>query len=189
MIECVRYLDYQRPPLTTFKGRSYKNDNLEEARKFYSRYDNSSIFEMSDVDLIWEALLKRITKCANTLSPFKTITVPNNRPAWVTEEILKAIQNRDEAFEEAYTHGDLDLLVEAKRQCTATKEAVRNARSSYIQTQLQNNSGNPRKLWVEINYLIKTPVKSTTYDLLNDDRSNIPSHEIPTHINESLTSH
>lgn len=82
----------------------------------------------------------------------KMITVRSDRPPWITDEILESIQNRDEAFEEAYILKDPNLLIEAKRLRTISKKAVRNARSSYIQFQLHENSGNPRKLWLEIIY-------------------------------------
>lgn len=97
--------------------------------------------------------------------------------------IIEAIHSRDEAFDDAYTSKDPDLLAEAKRQRTATKKAIHNARSSFVQAKSQDNCGNPWKLWFEINKLIKTPKKTTSFDLLNSDNCPIPQEQIPTHIN------
>lgn len=84
-IGSVRYLDNSPPPLTSFKARTYKKYNLGEAKKFYDRYNRSPIYNVSDINLVWETLLKQINKCANTLCPLRTITVQSNRPAWISD--------------------------------------------------------------------------------------------------------
>lgn len=78
---CVRYLNYTKPEKVVVRGHSYRNYNRDKAEDYYSKYDLSRIYEMDNVDLIWDYLCKLITNCANVLCPFKDISVRIDKPS------------------------------------------------------------------------------------------------------------
>lgn len=79
LVGSVLFLDYCKPETTTFKGRSFRKYNKEEARTYYSRRDSTIIYQMNDVDLVWSFLEKLILQCANTQCPIRTITTRKER--------------------------------------------------------------------------------------------------------------
>lgn len=89
MIGCIKYLEYQSPETTSFRGRSYRKYTREEAEKYFNLYDKTALYSMVDADLVWDFPLKLINKCADTLCPLKNMTVTCNKPAWITNETLR----------------------------------------------------------------------------------------------------
>lgn len=95
MIGFVKFLGCIPYGPITFKGRSYKKYNREEAIKFYELYDKTPLFSINDVDPAWDFLYKIVYKCAEKLCTLKTICVTSNRPPWITNEILEAVSDMD----------------------------------------------------------------------------------------------
>lgn len=98
---------HDKPETTTFGGRTFRKYNTEEARSYYACKDTSKIYQMNDVDPIWEFLENLIMQCVNTLCPIYKIVIRKQRPTWMKVEILEAI-------------GDMDSLLRQLRQMTPT---------------------------------------------------------------------
>lgn len=151
MVVCSRFLDYHRPASHKIKGRTYKNYNLEAARQFYARCDTQRIFSYQDVDVVWDHLLELITSCANKLCPMKEMKVWDNKPCWITNEVIELFHERDQAFTKAQTDKLPASLTKALRLRSQCKKAARIARSEYIQTNFERNKDNAKKFWANIN--------------------------------------
>lgn len=165
LVGCVRYVNYNQPDKITFTGRTYKNYSLEAAQEFYSRRSRSQIYKYNDAEIVWNHLFRIIKGCANTLCPYKTSQIRSDKPVSMTTEILEEMGDRDRAFLEAYETNSPAKLTEAKNLRCSTKKAIRNARADYVQQQLKKNSHNPRKMWQNINALIKTNPKKSQIKL------------------------
>lgn len=183
LVGCVRHLSYTQPAKITYEARSYKNYSIEAAREYYSTFDTSPIYDMNDVNLIWGFLLSIIQKCATKLCPYKTISTRAEKAPWMSSELLHSINDRDKAFLEAYESSDPNKIIEAKKKRTATKKAVRNARAAFIQEQIAQNQGNPRKMWQDINKLIKSPESDNNIELVDENKCPIPESLVSGHIN------
>lgn len=72
LVGCTRYLGYSKPEMSTFTGQTYKKYSFENAKKYYNTHFSSNIHELTDVNLIWNEILKQITHCASKLCPIKT---------------------------------------------------------------------------------------------------------------------
>lgn len=183
LVGCSRFLDYKNCTNTYFYGRSYRNYSREIAQQYYSTLDTRFIFELNDVDLIWEPLLGFIHNCANKFCPKKKIQTRLNQPPWITKEILELIADRDSTFQDAHENNKPQLLPKAHRLRTESKRAMRNARSNLIKQKLDNFSDDPKKFWREINSLIKKAPANASITLDDHEGSPIPPDKIPNHIN------
>lgn len=61
LVGTVLYLDYTKPETTTFEGRSFRKYSFDEAETYYRSKDTSRIYQMNDVDLIWDYLVSLVT--------------------------------------------------------------------------------------------------------------------------------
>lgn len=138
---------------------------------------------MANVNLTWGFLLSLIRRCAVKLCPYKSITTRAEKAPWMTNDLLNPINDRDKAFLEAHETKDANKLSEAKKKRTATKKAVRNARAAFIREQLAQSQDNPRKMWENINKLIKSPESDSTIELLDENKCPIPESLVSGHVN------
>lgn len=76
-------------------------------------------------------------------APLRKISTRVNRPKWLTNEIIELLEDRDDAFNDAY-ETKKSRNIEARKLRTEAKRALRNARAEYIKNQqetTQRNSG------------------------------------------------
>lgn len=185
---CVRFLNYTKPEKTTVRGRSYRKYDKDKAKAYYLRHDTSQIYNLTSVELIWNYLYKLITNFANVLCPYKDITVRTDKPPWLTDELTELLGDRDRAFVEAQVTKGNTILIEAKKLRTQSKQALRNARADFIKNNLSNNANNPKKMWSELNELIKDKSGSSTIELKDRDGNPIPNETVSTDINNFFAS-
>lgn len=184
LVGTSRYLGHTQPQYVYVKGRSYKNYNYELAKKFYDTQRRDLIFSYNDPNLIWTKLLSFINKCANTLCPYKEMEVRQNKPPWITNELIEILHERDQAFEEAYSSNNQNSWVTAKNLRASAKKAVRNACTSFIQDTLDKNSDNPRKFWLNLNKLIKGNSSTAKINLLDNNNVPLTDETTPNYINQ-----
>lgn len=88
LVGTTRYLGYTRPPSTSIKGRSYKNYSYDCAKNFHDTQQQNLVFMYTDPNMIWSKLLVFINNCANYLCPFRNMDVRQNKPSWITNELI-----------------------------------------------------------------------------------------------------
>lgn len=154
LVGCIRYLDYAPDPTTSFYGRTYRCYSYESALEFYETIDRTIIYQLEDVDMVWDILKGFILKCANHLCPMRKITTKVNQPGWISTYLLELINDRDTRFIEAYQTKDPATLTQARVLRTEVRRVIRNSRADYISSQLNDSRNNPRKFWGEINSLL-----------------------------------
>lgn len=98
MVVCSRFLNYKPPTYQVVKGHSYRNYSYVAAKQSYKKCDLQRVFDSNDVDVVWSKLLEIITSCANRLCPERDMKIGDNKPCWITNEILELFSERDQAF-------------------------------------------------------------------------------------------
>lgn len=180
VIGCIRYLAYVKTPKTSFRGRSYRKYSAQLAYEYYSKINTRYLYDLHDVNLVWKFLKKIIFRCADKLCPVRTISTRVKRLPWLTNEILELINDRDNAFQEAYDSDD--LLETAKSLKTLVKRAIRTSRSNHIQSKLESCRGNPKKFWGELNQLLKRIPTHSEFNLKDEAANPIPTDQTSEHI-------
>lgn len=184
LIGVTRYLGYVPDTTILVEGRSYRRYTFAQAEDYYKQIDKQHIYQLHDVNMVYQTLMSYIENCASKLCPLRQIKVRENKPVWVDHELIELLNDRDDAFLEAYTTGNPDLLKIARELKTKAKRAIRIAKSNYIKTYLENNRDDPRKFWQGINSLIKKKPVYSNMVLLDDEKKPVPENATADYIND-----
>ena len=153
----------------TFMGRSYRKYNKNEFQDRLRDADWESFDSSNDVTTKWDILIKMINVIIDVKCPLKCYKAKQEKEPWITPPLLELIKDKDNALKKAKRKKDETLWKEAKRLRNDCTKRLRNARADYIKENLENNQGNPKKFWKNIqNILPNKKKKSTvTFDLYN----------------------
>lgn len=148
MVGCTCSLTYEKLASFSITGRTYRNYTYQKAKHYYDLHHLQGLYDLTDVNLIWEKLYCIMINCANNLCPSRTMTVRRDNPAWITSEILELINDRDTLFNDGYSQNRPDFIESAKILRTEVKRALRNARSDFIRSELEKHGNNTQKFLV-----------------------------------------
>lgn len=101
----------------------------------------------------------------------------------MTKELVEQINDGNNAFEQAYISKNDQDLITARNLRTEVKRSLRNAKADFIQTNLRNNSEDPKKFWEELNKLIKSKTTSPQINLKDDNNQLVLPNDTPNFIN------
>lgn len=87
--------------------------------------------------------------------PIKQMRLWDNKPCWITTEIIELINEHEQSFLDAYEDYLPASLVKARSLKTDCHKAIRIARADFVKRALTKNQSNVRKFWGDINSLIK----------------------------------
>ena len=86
-----------------FIGRSYKHYNKQEFRDKLNAQNWDEFYNISDPDSAWDYILNQITPILDKMCPLRSFSIKNYRPAWVTDELIEQIKDRDYFYKKAKT--------------------------------------------------------------------------------------
>ena len=141
---------------TTY-GRSYKRYNRETFLRLMENQNWENYFEVNDLTILWDVLMRNISQSLDTLCPIKPLTVVDCKPGWLSNAILLQMRERDKAFRKARRtklHADWDRAKQIRNELSRYTTNIKTAKSYFIRTKLENNKNNPRKFWKQINELL-----------------------------------
>lgn len=93
------------------KIRSFKNYYAESFKEQLSRVDWSALLRLDCVDGAWNLFSQLFIQILNSMAPLKQIRVKQRSSPWLNQEILDAIQHREEAvqrFKKSQDQADAD---------------------------------------------------------------------------------
>ena len=130
-IFCVREKCKLHKIKTSFKGRSYKNLNEEQLALLLNNHDWTG-FADYNVDKEWDIIYDRIKSAIDTLCPVKEFKFSNDKPDWLTNDIILLMKERDRCLRKyAKTKLENDKI-EMRKIRNLVNISVKNARASYI---------------------------------------------------------
>ena len=89
--------------------------------------------------------------------------------------LLELIKDKDNAMKKAKRRGDLDLWKIAKILRNRCTKRLREARADYIKEKLDNNIGNSKKFWKNIQEVLpnKKSASKNTFNLFDMEKNEI----------------
>ena len=171
----------------SFIGRSYRNYDKNELQNLLRNADWEHFDRTNDVSAKWDILLEMINDIIDTRCPVKCYRVKQEKEPWITPPLLELIKDKDNALKKAKRKKDEHLWKEAKRLRNDCTKRLRNARADYIKENLDNNKGNSKKFWKNIQNILpnKKNKSSTTFDLHDYENDNpIDSKDTANFIND-----
>ena len=109
------------------------------------------------------------------ICPTKTFNIKQEKEPWITPQLIELIKDKDYALRKAKKQKDENLWKQAKQLRNVCTKRLRKARADYIQGNLDNNIGNSKKFWKNIQNVIPAPKNNSkvSFDLVDKD-TNIP---------------
>ena len=137
-----------------FEGRSYRNYDKQKFIDNILAQKWTYFYETQDPEKAWEEMQSIIIREADKQCPIRTYKIKNNKPCWLTNEILEQMKDRDYFYRKAKMYNNEDDWNIAKFYRNQTNFNVRKAKADYIKEQLKNNEGNSAKFWRLIKQVI-----------------------------------
>ena len=168
-----------------FSGRTYRNYNNNTMQVIDRIIDRNKLLTENDPSICWNYLLDDITRLANDITPRKDYKIRQERPSWLTNDLLNIQNDRDYFYKKAKRTKKPEDWAVARRHRNSVNTAIRTAKSTFIREELNRHKSNPKKFWRTIRNDILPDTKFQSINLI-DPVTNLPynNDEIPTIINE-----
>lgn len=139
----------------TIVCRDYKRMNVE---KFMEMIDSSvNVIEDNNVDVLANLTVNAIIKCLDEVAPRKKITLQNKRQGkqWFTDEIRQIVKQRDETYKLARTSKSENAWELYRQLRNKVVDECRKAKKNYLESKLDKNKKNPKRMWGSLKELLK----------------------------------
>ena len=130
-----------------FWGRSYRNYDRERFQNAIRGYNWDQFWNLEDPNHCWEFITQAIEHIINPMCPLKKHRVRNSNEPWLSNGILEAIFDKDQAWKLAKRTKNADDIIRAKRLRNEVKDMIRRAKKDFIQEELDNNNVTAKKFW------------------------------------------
>ena len=173
-----------------FKGRSYRNYNKQTFQNLIINAEWNSFLLQETVTGKWNEMLKIIYKSIDNLCPIKSFKIKQIKEAWITPQLLELIKDKDHALKKAKKKKDPELWKNAKRLRNNCTKRLRDARAEFIKDRLDQNMGDSKKFWKNIQEVIpnKKSNNRNIFNLLdNSTKEMIESENTADFINDYFT--
>ena len=148
-------------------------------------HDWNDIVNMN-VDVGWEIMIDRIKNVIDLLCPVKTFKFSDNKPKWLTNDIILLMRERDRCLRK-FTKSKLEQdKISMRKARNLSNLAVKKAKSEYIKEQLETYKNDPKKFWKHIASIIpnKKSIVSQNFNNIHDDNNDIITQEnLAKHVN------
>ena len=156
-----------------FTGRSYRNYNKDEFQNLIKNANWDTYNNETTVRGKWNQLIKIINNIIDISCPVKTFKIKPQKEPWITAPLIELIEDKDVSLRQAQRRKDPQLWNEAKRLRNACTNRLRKARADYIKENLDNNAGNSKIFWKNIEEVLpnkkgKTKNVFELYDTLTN---------------------
>lgn len=155
----------------TFRGRCYKNYNLDLLKLELNKVNWEEIKLESNPDIQWNLMHTHLVQIADKLCPKKMFYITKQRPAFLTTELLELIKERDTVFRLARKHNDMDYWQRANSLRKQTETAVLQSRKEYVIDKLKTNQNDSKKFWQSVK-LVLPDNRSSTINVVWDPEKN-----------------
>ena len=145
--------------------------------------------QLNDTNDMWNLFYSYVTGTLNIMCPIITLRIPENKPKWMTKEVVKMMRERDKFFAKARRTQNEDTWSIARFWRNQVQMAIKQYKTDFIRQQLHRNKKNPRKFWDNIRELLpnsKDNIIKSLYDQPSD--KTIDKNELPMYINSFCTS-
>ena len=126
-------------------------------------------------EIQWKVVHQNITEILDRICPIKQLTVVENKPEWLTNELLVMMRQREKARD----------WVHARKMRNRANMEVKTSKSRVIQDKLERFRHNPEKCWFEINKLLansKSTFISGIFDGTTGDE--VQDNQLMDHVND-----
>ena len=168
------------------EGRSYLRYSTERFQALLNELDWDIYDSKEDnPEILWDIFEKNIIEVLDQICPIKKLTVPENKPKWLNNDLLVLMRKRDAMYREARRKKDPILWRKAKFLQNRVEMSIKRYKKEKIEGELIRNRTNPKKFWANIREIWPKDSLSNVHTLLDDNGDLINTDwELVNHINE-----
>lgn len=122
-------------------GRSYRNFNEAAFIEDIKNHTLADNYGTLDSDQLCNCLFAHIMRTIDKHCPVKKLKLTIDKPAYLTEEIISLMKERDKAFKLARRTGDTDSWANARSIRNRVAKKLRLAKREYILGQIYQVQG------------------------------------------------
>ena len=122
----------------------------------------SSIFHCCDVTEAWELWLSEYIRICQKHAPINTHKIRDRNNPWVTPAIRQMMYDCDYWHKQATTTKNPNDMINYRILRNKVTCAIRNEKKHFVETEIQQNEGQPDKAWRALRYLLPTKNKVST---------------------------
>ena len=180
---------YKSSSIYNKMGRSYRNYNKLSLQDYLGEINWEEFWLMENPNDCWEFIYRKITLELDRMCPLKKRKVRQSNEPWLTNEILEAIYDKDQAWKLAKVTKDPNDLAIARRLRNDVKDIIRRAKRDFIQEELVRDTTATKKFWEKINYILPNKDCGNTIRLVDKESMMvIDDNDLPGYINTFFTS-
>ena len=159
----------------TFVGRSYRNYNINNFQASIINADWTDYRNERSVEGKWKQFVEIIRNVIDVSCPLKSFNIKQVKEPWITPPLIELIKDKDIAIKQAKKGNDPVLWGNAKRLRNTCTNRLRKARADFIKENLENNMGNSKKFWKNIQDVLpnKKGKSKGSFDLQDKNGNNI----------------
>ena len=173
---------------TNFEGRSYKNYIKEDFQWSLINEKWNQFYLLDDVNEAWLYMKSIITKHIDNLCPIKKFKINEHREAWITNELLERIIDKNRLLSKARKSGKNADWEIAKVSRNLVNKVLSNAKKDFLIDEQINLSKDPKKFWQSVSRILPSKKDNNNIISLKDYKGlDINNQETANHINNFFT--
>ena len=165
LIFCVRKCNKPKIAPKLIFYRTFKDFDKKKFIADLKSADWSRFLDSSDVDEATSIFNSIVTQVSNVHAPIRQQKIKGNSVAWVNDEFLNAIHERDYLFKLANASGKPDDWENFRIKRNMVNRLKTRLRNSYYRNEVNNSRDDPKKLWKKIKELIPDKTSSAIPDM------------------------
>ena len=166
-------------------GRSYLRYDRETFIHLLDHMDWAEFENSEDPNIQWDHLLLNMTKALDLICPIRELRVVDNKPEWLTNELLVNMRQQDKAFKRARRTNNHEDWGQARHLRNEVSMQIKTDKANVIKGKLEQHENNPKKCWREINKLLPGTGGSLVSEIHDEDTGHsIDNGALKDHINE-----
>ena len=169
-----------------FTGRSYRRFVKEDFQGLLLDHDWDTFYNSSDPNDCWNILENVIRENINAMCPQRNFRVKEIREAWITDELLEEINDKDNYLRIARNSGLEEDWVFARRERNRVGRLVRDAKATFVKEQQREHKDDPKKFWKTISSIIPSKnSKQGKVSLVNQsDLEEVAEDKVADYVND-----
>ena len=172
-------------PKVQFKGRTYRNFDVESFKSALVEADWTAFYNSADSEVAWRLMQEHVISVLDKMCPIRTFHIRNYRPDWMGRDLIEQIKDRDYFYKQAKKTGGEDLWNIAKYLRNITNTNIRCAKWDFVLSELKKNENNAKKFWQVIRSVIPSDKSNSHKDImLKDGTRELDRSEVAHFIND-----
>ena len=169
LIYCCKKFQKQRYIPQTISFRNFKNFDKASYISDLQNADWTQFFLAMDVDSATEIFNTNLLAAADKLAPVIQRRVKGKHSPWITEDLIKAIRERDYLLKRASISKDAIDWDAFKRKRNSVTRLKNELKGTYYRNALRENKNKPKELWKKVKEFIPDGSTSSITDLTCED--------------------